>query len=107
MDAVKNDLSPPQRLLLENMQRVNYGRILHLEVRGGEPVVTPRTRIERLVRFGGENQSRPEIDLHDFALKGKVIELFEALERMGDGLILKLEIKGGLPFDMIVEERAS
>jgi len=24
---------------------------------------------------------------------------------MGDGLILKLEIKGGLPFDMTVEER--
>lgn len=25
--------------------------------------------------------------------------------RMGDGLILKLEIKGGLPFDMTVEEQ--
>ncbi len=107
MAAVKNDLSPARRLLLDRMQRVNYGRILNIQVLGGEPVFTPQTRIERLVRFGGENHSRPESGLDDFELKDKVVELFDLLERMGDGLVLKLEIKGGLPFDMIVEERAN
>ncbi len=87
------------------MQALNYGRILNIQVQGGEPRFTPMTRIERQVRFGGDNRPRPESGLDDFELKDKVVELFDVIERMGDGLILKLGIKGGLPFDMTVEER--
>jgi hypothetical protein len=105
-EAIKSSLTPQRRCLLKTMQNVNFGRILNIEVRDGEPRFTSLTRIERLVRFGGDNQPRPEVTLEDFALKDRVIELFDMLERMGDGLILKLEIKGGLPFDMTVEEQA-
>ena len=101
----KRELTALRRSLLEQMQTLNFGRILNIQVREGEPRITPMTKVERLVRFGGNNHARPEIVLDDFTLKDKVVELFDAIERMGDGLILKLEIKHGLPFDMTVEEQ--
>ena len=101
----KGELCGEHRNLLEQMQAINYGRILNIQVRDGAPHFTPMTRIERQVRFGGDNRPRPESGLDAFELKNRVVELFDAIERMGDGLILKLEIKGGLPFDMTVEER--
>ena len=105
-EPTKSALPPHQRFLLEQMQGLNFGRIRNIQVMGGEPRFTPMTRIERQIRFGGDNQPRPEAALEEFALKDKVVELFDAIERLGDGLILKLEIKGGLPFDMTVEEQA-
>ena len=102
----KRGLSAERRSLLEQMQALNFGRILNIQVHEGEPRITPMTKVERLVRFGGNNHARPEGALDDFTLKDKVVELFDAIERMGDGLILKLEIKHGLPFDMTVEEQA-
>ncbi len=107
MACKKRDLSSERRCLIEQMQAVNFGRILNIQVRDGEPRITPMTKVERLVRFGGNNNARPEGALDDFALKGEVVEFIDAIERMGDGLILRLEIKHGLPFDMVVEERAA
>jgi len=88
------------------MQEVNYGKIHHLQVRDGEPMFTPMTRVERHIKFGADNRPRPEGVLEDFALKGAVVELFETLKRLGDGTIKHLEIKGGLPFGMTVDEPA-
>lgn len=88
------------------MQALNFGRILNIQVRDGEPRFSATTKIERLVRFGGSNQSRPEHNLDDFALKDEVLKFFDAIEQMGDGLISKLEVKYGLPFDMTVEDQA-
>ncbi|HRT22106.1 MAG TPA: hypothetical protein P5318_18510 [Candidatus Hydrogenedentes bacterium] len=105
-NPTKRELTRARRNLLEQMQALNFGRIRNIQVIGGEPRFTPMTKIERQIRFGGDNQPRPEAALEDFALKDKVVELFDAIERLGDGLILKLEIKGGLPFDMTVEEQA-
>lgn len=106
MTVRKTELSPERRQLIERMQTVNFGRIHQLQVRGGEPAFTPMTRVERQIKFGGENQPRPEAALADFELKGNVVELFESFERLGNGIIKQLEIKGGLPFVMTVEEQA-
>ncbi len=106
MTVRKTELSPERRQLIERMQTVNFGRIHRLQVRGGEPAFTPMTRVERQIKFGGENRPRPEAGLGDFVLKRNVVELFETFERLGDGTIKQLEIKGGLPFGMTVEEQA-
>jgi hypothetical protein len=37
MEVSKSDLSPERRRLVETMQQINYGRILNLGVRAGEP----------------------------------------------------------------------
>ena len=106
MPVKKTDLAAGRRRLVDMMQEVNFGRIQQLQVRDGEPAFTPMTRVERQIKFGGENQPRPEAALDDFELKRNVVELFESFERLGNGIIKQLEIKGGLPFGMTVEEQA-
>lgn len=105
MVVTKSSLSPRRRRLIERMQRVNYGRILNLEIQGGEPSFTTKTRIERQIKFGGDCH-RLVTAAEDFALKDKVVELLDCFDRMGNGTIIQLEIKGGLPFGMTVEEQA-
>ena len=39
------DLSPGQRRLLRLFQAINFGRIEELEVRGGEPQISPLPRV--------------------------------------------------------------
>jgi hypothetical protein len=88
------------------MQKMNYGRIERLLVRGGEPVFNPPPRIVRDVKLGSaDNGARPELETADFALKKEHIELFENLRSLGDGTIESIEIKSGLPFRLTVEQR--
>ena len=89
---------------MELMQRVNFGRIEHLAVLGGEPVFDPPPRVVREIKFGGDNRPRPEIAKADFPLKSRVRGLFARLEALGDGVILCIEVQHGLPFKMSVEE---
>jgi len=107
MEVTRNNLSPKRRRLIESMRRIHYGRILNLDIRDGEPSFTALTRIERQIKFGGEEPVRPDATQNDFVLKSKVIELLACIGRMQDGTITQLEIKGGLPFAMTVEERVS
>lgn len=104
MDVSKSDLSPERRRLVETMQQINYGRIMSLAVHAGEPAFTPSTRIERQFKFGRDCEPRTEVPLPDFALKSKVVELLACIGTIQDGTITQLEIKGGLPFGMTVEE---
>ncbi len=102
----KSSLSTPQKRLLETMQKMNYGRIADLTIRRGEPVFNPPPRIVRDVKLGAaENGARPELESGDFALKREHLELFESLIRFGDGTIDCIEVKAGLPFRLIIEER--
>jgi hypothetical protein len=102
----KSSLSTPQKRLLEILQKVNYGRVEDLSIRGGEPMFNPPPRIVRDVKLGAaDNGARPELESADFALKREHVELFESLRRLGDGAIEAIEIKAGLPFRLIIEER--
>ena len=100
----KSDLSREGQTLVEQMQRINFGRIEHLPVRDGQPVWADQSRVIRKVKLGGENAPRAESGYDDFELKRQVVDLFDQLERIGDGLIRSLEIKHGLPFAMDIEE---
>lgn len=102
----KSSLSMQQKQLLETMQKTNFGRIVGLMIRGGEPVFNPPPRIVKDVKLGvADNDARPELQASDFALKREHIELFENLRRMGDGTVESIEIKSGLPFRLTVEQR--
>jgi len=100
----KSSLSGPKKHLVELMQRLNFGRIEELIVRGGEPVLDPPPRFVREVKFCAENGPRPEAAKEDFALKAQVRELLDHMEAMGNGVIGHIEVKHGLPFRMILEE---
>jgi hypothetical protein len=104
MADLKSSLTPSQQKLLTEMQRINYGRIEGLVVRAGQPVLDPRPRIIREIKFGGENGPRAESAKADFALKAQVRDLLAQLEALGDGVIPCIEIQRGLPFRMTLEE---
>ena len=103
-EVSKASLSADRMQLLEQMQRLNFGRIEGLEVCNGEPRLDPPPRIVREVKFLGENGSRRELDLEDFTLKKEVLEFFNELGRLRNGVIERVEVKHGLPFRMTINE---
>ena len=104
MTSTSSGLSASRRLLLREMQRVNFGRFECVVISGGEPVVDPRPTIVREHKFGGENGPRPELASDDFLLKQQVVELFAFFDELQNGVIDVLDIKHGLPFRVIVRE---
>jgi hypothetical protein len=103
--VLKSSLTTPQQRLLETLQKTNYGRIHDLQVRGGEPVLGPATRIVKDVKLGStDTGARPELDSGDFLLKREHLELFEQLRRLGDGVVECIEVKGGLPFRLLIPQ---
>jgi len=103
-NPTKRHLSPARKQLIEQMQRINYGRIEKMLVRRGEPVLEPMPCVVHEFKFPGDNGPRPEISAADFTLKAQVIALFAQLDSLGNGLIRSIEIQRGLPFRMTVEE---
>jgi hypothetical protein len=100
----KSSLPAPCKRLLEEMQRINFGRIEQLVIRNGLPVFTPFPRILREMKFPGENGPRPELSAPDFALKHQAREFFEQITTMKAAVIEYLEIHHGIPFRMTFEE---
>ena len=103
--CLKSSLTPARRRLLELMQFVSYGRIELLHVRDGEPVFDPAPKVFRTVKLSAQNGPRPELSIDEFALKSKVIELFEHLTALGNGVVSVLEIAAGLPLLFEVEHK--
>ena len=100
----KSTLLPAQAGLIELMQRLDFGTIEGLVIRNGLPVLKPRPRVIRDVKFGTRKGARPETGLTDFALKSNVQDLLATFGTLGDATVSRLEVKHGLPFRMQVEE---
>jgi len=102
----KSVLSEPQSRLVELLQRINFGRVERLFVKTGMPVFEPPPRIIQKLKMGGDNAARPEADLQDFFLKRPTIEMLQAITDLGDGEVLSIEVKHGLPFAIEIEHCA-
>ena len=101
--TTKSSLSASHRCLVELMQRLNFGRIEDLTIRGGEPVFDPAPRVIQKVKIGGENGPRTELACADFLLKKQMIELLDAISDLGEGTVRMIDVKHGLPFAVEVE----
>ncbi len=102
----KSDLSLARRWLVENMQKISYGRVKHLVIVKGQPLTDPPPRMYRDYRLTGGNSRRREEQIPDFILKDQVIQLFGEFDRIGNGVISRLEVRDGLPYGMTLEEPA-
>ena len=101
--STKAALSLPRKRLLEAMQRLNFGSIEDLEVRGGEPVFSQAApRITQDIKIGAANGPRLEAEKDNFLLKTAIIELFAHLNRIDHGSVAKIEVRHGLPFRLVV-----
>ena len=105
--TTKSSLSGSHRRLVELMQRLNFGRIEDLIVRDGEPVFDPAPKVIQKVKIGGENGPRPELSCEDFLLKKQTVQLLEAISDLGEGTVLIIDVKHGLPFAVEIELTAS
>jgi len=89
------------------MQRLNFGRIEDLLVRGGEPIFDPAPKVVQKLKIGGENGPRPELSCEDFLLKRQTMELLGAIADLSEGTVLTIDVKHGLPFAVEIEFTAS
>jgi hypothetical protein len=104
--STKASLSPNRRRLIETMQQLNFGRIEELHLCDGEPVFCPAPQLIQKIRFRAENGPRPESGRSDFVLRSSVVEMFDHLGRIGDGVVASIEVRHGLPFRLTVERVA-
>jgi hypothetical protein len=95
-------LSPARRTLVRVLQIVNFGEIQGLQVRESDPIFDSATVAILDLKLDRED-SRPELDLADFALSAEVINLISWLDELKSGTIRRLEVRAGLPRRLLFE----
>jgi hypothetical protein len=80
------------------MRAHQFGRIENMAVRGGEPILSSDLRVVRVARLGGGSDPAKVTRTDVFELKRQVRDLFDELERLQDGTVIRLEFRHGLPF---------
>ena len=98
------DLSPARKQLLAIFQDISFGRLESLFIRNGDPVLDPKPRRVRQVKFGCDCVPVTAELPQDYLLKRQVVELLNILDTMQHGVIDVLEIQNGLPFRMTITE---
>jgi len=79
------------------MRQHQFGRIENMTVQYGQPILDARVKVVRVTRLGNSNPGSPP-SCEDFELKGSVRHLFMELNRLGNGEVVRLEFRHGLPF---------
>jgi hypothetical protein len=101
---LKSCLLREEAQLVELLQSVNFGRVEALRVRGGVPILEPSPRIVQTLKMGGgQNGPREEASLPDYWLKQPIVELLQTIRHIGDGEILAIDVRYGLPFTVEIE----
>jgi hypothetical protein len=101
----KSELSDANRRLVELMSEVGFGTVEGLQVRGGEPAFCPPPKVTVVLKLDGDGEP-PVRASADVALKAPVVRLLRQLDRLGDGTVLSIEVRHGLPSSMRVAGRA-
>jgi|HubBroStandDraft_6_1064221.scaffolds.fasta_scaffold35650_6 hypothetical protein len=80
------------------MRECRFGRIENMSVQAGQPILDRGLRVVRIARLGSASiDTKPSIS-DDYELKRAFRDLFDALERLNNGMVVKLEFRHGLPF---------
>ena len=103
MEKTLSGHSPARQKILRLMQENPFSRIEQLAVTNGQPQFDPATKIIAEHKFGANDGPRREAELADFVLKKEHVDLFRQFDEIGSGVILTLEVRGGMPFRMIRE----
>jgi hypothetical protein len=90
-------LSASRQALVRLCQATNYGQIHHLEIKDGDPVLSPPPLVLTDIKLDGEEMARPEVDLPDFELCNEVRRLMNQLQELTTGMIERIEVRAGIP----------
>jgi hypothetical protein len=92
------ELLPSERIFLDAMHRLGYGRLEAVLIEKGELVLDPWPSTIRQVKFGASDPACEKETRTEFRLKAQLAELFEYVRSVDAGEICLSEIGGGLPF---------
>jgi hypothetical protein len=95
-------LRPSEVGFIAAMQHLGFGLFEHLQIRGGELVLTPPPVTVRHVKFGTVATTGKPLD-GSSELRQQLAEFFDYVREVDSGEIRTLEIRHGLPFAMEIE----
>jgi hypothetical protein len=93
----RSDLLESERTLVELMEELNFGRIERLQLRDGRPILRPFPRVVAAVKMTGEDHKTDSEIRSGSCLKQPLMDLFALMRRVGDGELLLIEVRHGLP----------
>jgi len=99
------DLTAAQRLLVQLMSDHQFGRVENMSVREGQPILDHDVKVVRVSRLSGDAGPTDAISAREFELKRAIRDLFGELERLENGLVIRLEFRHGLPILLELAER--
>lgn len=97
-------LSESEQAILAICRELHYGAITALVVHEGEIHATDATRRCRSLIFGKTSGSPCDGACGDFTLSANQENLILAARRLGEAVILRLEVQNGQPVQANVEE---
>jgi hypothetical protein len=100
-----SDLSAPKQALVRICQTLDFGQIIDLHIRDGEPVYNPAPTLLLDVKLDADCGGRREIELPDFMLRDEILRLFERLEALQAGRIQRIEVRAGIPRRALIEAK--
>jgi hypothetical protein len=99
-----SQLSPARQALVRLCQSINFGSIENLEVRDCEPTFDPAPVMLRDVKLDSDEGPRPELALTDFVVSNEIVRLMGHLNDIKLGTIRRVEVRGGLPRRILMEQ---
>ena len=92
----KQNVSRARQQLIRLMQDLNFGTIVDLELRAGEPHFVPPPKLIRVIKLGVQNGPRAEREKADFLLSERITELFAHFQQLQNGTVT-IAVLHGLP----------
>ena len=93
-------LTPAQRAVLQIMRDYQFGRLENMRIEAGQPLLGGGTRLVRIARLDGGGHRADVPGEEECELKQEICKLFDELSRLQDCLVVRLEFRHGLPFQL-------
>lgn len=98
-------ISAPRQALVRLFQSMNFGQIIGLAIKNGDPVFNPEPIVLLDVKLDADEGERPEVALADFTLRTEVRRLLAHLDQLQNGTVERIEVRSGVPRRVIIERR--
>lgn len=99
------ELSAPRQALVRLFQSLNFGQIIGLMIRDGDPVFHPEPTVLLDVKLDADEGERPEAALDDFTLRDEIRRLLAHLDQLQNGTVERIEVRYGVPRRVIIARR--
>jgi hypothetical protein len=98
-------VSAPRQALMRLCQSVDYGQIIDLHIRDGEPVFNPEPTLLLDLNLDSDCNGRPESELADFILCEEFCRLLDRIDALRTGRIQRIEARAGIPRRVLIQRR--